>query len=164
MSTLSVIVALADNLAIGKDGDLLWHLPNDMKRFRELTTGNSIVMGRKTFDSLPKGALPNRKNIVLTKQANAGIPGAYTVNSLQKAIEAADSEEVFIIGGAMIYELALPFADKMYLTFVHHHFDDADTFFPPIDFIEWEETERTVYPADERHAYPYTFATYIRKK
>lgn len=163
MSTISIIVAIAENNAIGKNQDLLWHLPNDMKRFKNLTTGHPIIMGRKTFESLPKGALPNRKNIILTTVPEAGFVNCFACESMHDALEICENqEEVFMIGGAMVYKQALEIADKMYLTLVHHVFEDADTFFPEINYAEWKETERQDFPADEKHAYPYSFFTYER--
>ncbi|MDR1980489.1 MAG: dihydrofolate reductase [Tannerellaceae bacterium] len=165
MSTISIIAAIAENNAIGKGLHLLWHLPYDMKRFKEMTKGHAVIMGRKTFESLPKGALPERKNIVLTTLPPESFLDVFVCNSMHDAIELCEKEsEVFMIGGAMVYKRALEIADKMYLTRVHHVFEDADIFFPEIHFDEWEETEHTDHPADEKHAYPYTFHTYIRKR
>ncbi len=165
MSIVSIIAAIAENNAIGKDQQLLWRLPNDMKRFKELTTGHAVVMGRKTFESLPKGALPNRKNVILTSMPETRFIDCFAVESLQEALDICEKEkEIFIIGGAIVYKQALDIADKMYLTYVHHSFEDADTFFPEIDLTLWEETEKQDFPADEKHAYPYTFINYQRKK
>ncbi|MDH6357122.1 dihydrofolate reductase [Parabacteroides sp. PF5-9] len=165
MSTISIIAALSENNAIGKKQQLLWHMPYDMKRFKELTTGHAVVMGRKTFESLPKGALPNRKNIVLTTLPEAGFVDCFACESMHDALDICEKEdEIFMIGGAMVYKQALEIADKMYLTRVHHVFEDADTFFPEINFDEWEEIECQQFSADEKHIYPYTFLTYIRKK
>jgi len=165
MSTVSLIVAVADNYAIGNKQELLCRMPNDMKRFKELTTGNTVIMGRKTFESLPKGALPNRTNIVLTSSPDTRYPDTLTCTSIQAALESSEKEkEIFIIGGASVYKEGMAVADKMYLTWIHHSFEEADTFFPEIDFTKWEETERKVFPADEKHLYPYTFSTYVRKK
>lgn len=164
-STISIIAAIADNNAIGKDQQLLWRLPSDMKRFKGLTTGHTVVMGRKTFESLPKGALPNRKNVVLTTHPEVSFKDTFICKSMNDALNLCENEdEIFMIGGAAVYRQALRIADKMYLTLVHHTFEDADTFFPEVDFSEWEETEREDFPADEKHEYPYTFVTYIRKK
>lgn len=165
MSTLSLIVAIADNQAIGKQLQLLCHLPKDLKRFKEITSGHTIIMGRKTFESLPNGALPNRKNIVLSSSEGLSYPNCLVVNSLEKALAACEGEsEVFIIGGAAVYELALKQADKLYITRIHHAFEGADTFFPEIDKSDWTEIERVSCQADEKHAYPFTFITYIRKR
>ncbi|MCC8197557.1 MAG: dihydrofolate reductase [Tannerellaceae bacterium] len=163
MSTISIIVAIAENNAIGKNQDLLWHLPNDMKRFRHLTTGHPVIMGRKTFESLPKGALPNRKNIILTSVPEHGFVDCFACESMDDALDlCANQGEVFMIGGAMVYKQALEIADKMYITLVQHTFEDADTFFPEIRYAEWKEVEREDFPADEKHAYPYSFLTYER--
>lgn len=165
MSTISIVAAIADNNAIGKNQQLLWHMPFDMKRFKDLTTGHAVIMGRKTFESLPKGALPNRKNIVLTSLPEAGFIDCIACDSILDALDVCEKEdEVFLIGGAMVYKRALEIADKMYITRVHHTFNDADTFFPEVDYNQWEKVESQDFPADEKHAYPYTFETYIRKR
>lgn len=164
MSTISIIAAISDNNAIGKQQQMLWHMPFDMKRFKDLTTGHAVIMGRKTFESLPHGALPNRKNVVLTTFPEAVFLDSFACESLHNALNLCEKEdEVYMIGGAMVYQQALKIADKMYITQVHHVFDDADTFFPEVDYSEWEEIERRDFPADEKHAYPYTFLTYVRK-
>ncbi|MDR1919125.1 MAG: dihydrofolate reductase [Tannerellaceae bacterium] len=167
MSTISIITAVDEKNAIGKKQQLLWNLPYDMQRFKGATTGHAVVMGRRTFESLPKGALPNRKNIVLTTSPPESFVDVFVCNSMQDALELCEKEdEIFMIGGAMVYKSALDIADKLYLTRVHHVFEDADIFFPEINFDEWEEieTERDHHPADERHAHSYTFHTYLRKK
>lgn len=165
MSKISVIVAVAENLAIGKDQRLLCHLPNDLKLFKGLTSGHTIIMGRNTFESLPNGALPKRRNIVITSNKNASYPGASVVHSIQEALDLCrDEEEVFFIGGATVYREALKFADMLYITKIHHSFDDADTFFPGMDYSTWEEVRREDHPSDEKHTYPYTFLTYRRAK
>lgn len=165
MSTISIIAAIAENNAIGKHQQLLWHMPFDMKRFKDLTSGNAVVMGRKTFESLPKGALPNRKNVILTTLPEAGYPNCFACESMHDALNLCEKEEeVFMIGGAMVYQQALKIADKMYITRVHHVYEGADTFFPEVDYSEWDVIEEQDFPADERHEFPYTFFTYIRKK
>lgn len=165
MSTLSLIVAIADNQAIGKQQQLLCHLPKDLKHFKEITSGHAVIMGRKTFESLPNGALPNRKNLVLSSSENLSYPNTLVVNSLEKALRECEGEsEVFIIGGAAVYESTLKQADKLYITRIHHSFEGADTFFPEINESDWIEVERESYPTDEKHAYPFTFITYIRKR
>ena len=164
MSTISIIVAIADNNAIGRDNQLLWHLPADMRRFKALTMGHTVIMGRKTFESLPKGALPGRRNVVLTTRPGAHFEGCTTYASLEEAFSgSASDDEVFIIGGAKVYSQSLQFADKIYLTLVHTTPKDADAFFPTIDPSHWEEIEHQEFPSDDRHAYPYTFLTYRRK-
>lgn len=165
MSTISIIAAIADNNAIGRKQQMLWHMPFDLKRFKDLTSGHAVIMGRKTFESLPNGALPNRKNIILTTLPEAVFMDSFACESMHDALNLCEKEdEVYMIGGAMVYQQALKIADRMYITRVHHVFEDADTFFPEVDFSQWDEVERADYPADEKHAYPYTFLTYVRKK
>lgn len=151
--TLSIIVAIASDGAIGRANDLLWHLPADLKRFKELTTGHTILMGRKTFESLPRGPLPNRRNIIISRSLPAQ-PGAEVYPTIQQALEAcASDEEVFIIGGGEIYRQLLPNTEQIYLTRVQASFPDAEVFFPELDPTEWIEEAREVYPRDERNEY-----------
>ena len=151
--TLSIIVAVASDGAIGRANDLLWHLPADLKRFKELTTGHTILMGRKTFESLPRGPLPNRRNIIISRSLPAQ-PGAEVYPTIQQAMEAcASDEEVFIIGGGEIYRQLLPNTEQIYLTRVQASFPDAEVFFPELDPTEWIEEAREVYPRDERNEY-----------
>lgn len=151
--TLSIIVAVASDGAIGRANDLLWHLPADLKRFKELTTGHTILMGRKTFESLPRGPLPNRRNIIISRSLPAQ-PGAEVYPTIQQALEAcASDEEVFIIGGGEIYRQLLPNTEQIYLTRVQASFPDAEVFFPELDPTEWIEEAREVYPRDERNEY-----------
>ena len=151
--TLSIIVAVASDGAIGRANDLLWHLPADLKRFKELTTGHTILMGRKTFESLPRGPLPNRRNIIFSRSLPAQ-PGAEVYPTIQQALEAcASDEEVFIIGGGEIYRQLLPNTEQIYLTRVQASFPDAEVFFPELDSTEWIEEAREVYPRDERNEY-----------
>jgi dihydrofolate reductase len=165
MCKISIIVAVADNNAIGKNQQLLWHMPYDMKRFKALTLGHAVIMGRKTFESLPKGALPQRKNVVLTSLPEAGFIDCFACDSLSDALDICEKEEeIFMIGGYTVYKQALKIADKMYMTRVHHTFEDADVFFPEVHYDEWVEVERQEFPADEKHKYPFTFHTYIRKE
>lgn len=159
---ISIIAAVAENRAIGKNNKLLAYLPNDLKWFKKNTTGKDIIMGKNTFLSLPNGALPNRKNIVISDVENESFAGCITVHSIQAAIDEAKSEEVFVIGGASIYKQFIDKADKLYLTKIYHHFE-ADAFFPEIDFTEWNELERINNYSDEKHAYPYTFYIFERK-
>lgn len=162
---LSLIAAVADNNALGKDGDLLWHLPNDLKHFKALTLGHSVVMGAHTYFSLPRRPLPKRRNIVLTSRTLPEFDGAELARSVPDALRMTASEdEVFVIGGGAIYEQMLSLADKLYITHVHHSFDEANTFFPTIEPQDWILEQQEEHPADERHPYPYTFATYIRNK
>ncbi|HTI57992.1 dihydrofolate reductase [Mucilaginibacter sp.] len=158
--TISAIVAIGENNAIGKNNQLLWHLPADLKHFRVVTSGHTIIMGRKTFDSVGK-PLPNRRNIVVTRQ-DIKIEGCEVVKSIDEAITLCQGEyEVFIGGGAEIYRLAMDKTDKIYLTIVHKAFD-ADTFFPDIDHKKWIETKREDFPADEKNNIPYSFITLER--
>lgn len=151
--TLSIIVAVASDGAIGRANDLLWHLPADLKRFKELTTGHTILMGRKTFESLPRGPLPNRRNIIISRSLPAQ-PGAKVYPTIQQAMEAcASDEEVFIIGGGEIYRQLLPDTKQIYLTRVQASFPDAEVFFPELDPTEWIEEAREVYPRDKRNEY-----------
>lgn len=159
---ISIIVAIAKNYAIGFENKLLYWLPNDLKRFKALTTGHTIIMGRRTFESLPKGALPNRRNIVLSRQ-DIEFPDAERYPSLESALaQCRDDEEVFIIGGASVYRDALPLADKLYITHIDDTPEAADAFFPEIDPSVWKETGREAHPTDEKHLYPYQFVDYRR--
>lgn len=146
---LAIVVAVAQDGAIGRGGDLLWHLPADLKRFKSLTTGHTILMGRKTFESLPKGALPNRRNVVISCHT-ASLPGAEVYPSIADALEALQSldEEVYVIGGGEIYRQLLPSVERIYLTRVEATYPDADTFFPELDMSQWRAVERTYFAAD----------------
>lgn len=162
---ISIIVAIAQENAIGRNNQLLCHLSDDLKRFKRLTSGHTVIMGRNTFDSLPNGPLPNRTNIVLTSRPQSLPEGCIAVKSLEEAIACAGAEEeLFIIGGASVYQQALPLADRLYLTFIHHTFADADTFFPKIDFSQWQQTESEKHEANEKNAFPYSFVDYVRVK
>lgn len=159
-----IIVAIDDNNAIGRAGDLLCHLPNDLKHFKNITSGHTVVMGRRTYESLPKGALPNRVNIVITSDNAEYYPNCVVVRSLDEAFECAPyDKDIFIIGGGQLYRSSLELVNKLYLTRIHHSFEDADTFFPEIDFDEWELLEKEERKADEKHQYDYTFEMYERK-
>ena len=161
---IAIIVAIAEGNAIGKDQEVLCHMPADLKRFKALTTGHTIIMGRKTFESLPH-ALPNRRNMVLSSQPNAKFPGCEVCASLPEALAlCAGEEEVFIIGGGQVYQQALALSDSLYITRIHHAFPDATTFFPELDAAQWEEIEREAHPADEKNPYPYTYVNYRRKR
>ena len=162
--SISIIVAIAQNGAIGFENKLLYWLPNDLKRFKALTTGHTIIMGRRTFESLPKGALPNRRNIVLSRQ-DIEFAGAEHYASLEAALaQCEQEEEVFIIGGASVYQEAMSLADTLYITHIDATPDQADAFFPEIDPSVWKETGREVHPMDEKHLYPYQFIDYKRIK
>lgn len=160
--TVSIVVAIAENNAIGKNNQLLWHLPADLKHFKQITTGHTIVMGRKTFDSIGR-PLPNRRNIVVTRTAGLQIPGAEVTHSIAAALALCTEEgEVFIIGGSEIYTSALSLTDRVYLTRVHASYD-ADAFFPEIDFDTWKETDIEKHLPDEKNHVAYTFSTLLRK-
>jgi len=165
MSKISIIAAVSDNYAIGRSNNLPWHLPADLKRFKELTTGHAIVMGKRTFESLPKGPLPNRKNIVLTSIMSEGVnEGYFEADSLEDAVFLCEHEkQVFIIGGATVYRQCIDKVDSMFITWIHKDFS-ADTFFPKFDFNEWEEVSHEDFKADEMNEYAYTFSEYKRKK
>ncbi len=156
---LSIIAAVAANGAIGLDNKLLYWLPDDMRRFRQLTTGNTIIMGRRTWQSLPKGALPNRRNIVLTRQQNFHAPGAEVFPSLETALASCSRDEkVFIIGGATLYAEAMPLATTLFLTRVEDTPAHADAFFPDVDeHGTWVTIHSELHPADERHSHPFRF-------
>jgi dihydrofolate reductase len=159
---ITLIAAAAENNALGKDNDLLWHLPEDFKRFKQITSGHYIIMGRKTFESFPK-PLPNRTHIIITRQKEYLADGCLVVHSLEEALEISpQNEEVFIIGGAQIYKQALPFADKIDLTRVHIELD-ADAFFPEFNTSEWNLVFSEKHFKDEKHQFDFTFETYIKK-
>jgi dihydrofolate reductase len=160
---ISIIVAIAQNFAIGKNNELLFHLPNDLKRFKQITTGHPVIMGRNTLLSLPKGALPNRRNIVITDIPEEQFDRCEMVYSICEAAEAVKNEkEAFIIGGGMIYRQFFPLAGKLYLTLVHRDFD-ANVYFPEIDFQEWEEIFREdLY--DEKNGFNYSYLNLKKKQ
>ena len=159
---INIVVAKASNNVIGAKNDLIWHLPNDLKHFKSLTSGHPIIMGRKTFESVGR-PLPNRTNIVVTRDQNWNAEDIEIASSLQKAIEAAKKidDDIYILGGGNIYKQAIEFTDVLYITEVHHEFD-GDTYFPEIDSDEWEEVEREDFKKDEKHLYAYSFVTYKR--
>lgn len=164
MKTIALIAAAAENNALGKDNDLLWHLPDDFKRFKKLTTGHSIIMGRKTFESFPK-PLPNRRHIIITRDKNytTSFDNCYIVHSLEDALLMDKANELtYIIGGGEIYALGLEKANKIELTRVHESFS-ADAFFPEIDFLKWELINEEYHAKDEKHAYDFTYLTYVLK-
>lgn len=142
--TLNIIAAIGLRGELGRNGDLIWHIPEDLKHFKHLTTGHTVIMGRRTWESLPKGALPNRRNIVVTTNPAFTAPGAEIAGSLREAVAmAAEDEEVFIIGGGSLYEQSINAADRIYLTQIEASAEDSDTYFPPIDPSAWiiEESE-----------------------
>lgn len=161
---ISIIVAISENNIIGKDNSLIWHLPSDMKYFREKTTGHCVITGRKNYESIPEKfrPLPNRTNMVITRQKAYSAPGAIVISSIEEAIEKAKQigdKEVFIIGGAEIYKQSIHLADKLYVTKIHHSFD-GDVSFPEIDPTIWKETKRVDLKADEKNKYDYSFGEY----
>ncbi|MEX0275422.1 MAG: dihydrofolate reductase [Flavobacteriaceae bacterium] len=162
---LTLIAAASENNALGKDNELLWHLPNDFKRFKRLTMGHKIIMGRKTFESLPK-PLPKRTHIIITRKRKYRVSheDCHVVHSIRKALEMVKEDKTtYVIGGGEIYARFEKHADKIELTRVHASFGDADTFFPTIDKEKWELVFEEHHPADERHAHAFTFLTYVRK-
>lgn len=161
---INLIVAIAENNAIGIAGDLLCHLPNDLKHFKEITTGATVVMGKNTFFSLPRRPLPNRRNIVLTTDTEFTYENTEVAHSIEQLYTLLnDEEEVFIIGGGKVYEQFINTVDKLYVTHIHHTWEDADTFFPKIDPNTWQCVSTQRNEADEKNPYPYTFAVYTKK-
>jgi dihydrofolate reductase len=159
---ISLIVAMADNRVIGRGGALPWRLPADLKRFRSLTLGKPVLMGRRTFESIGR-PLTERINLVLTRDLRWGADGARTVHTVPEALaQAREAAELVVIGGAEVYRLVLPLARRIYLTHVHAEVT-GDTFFPAFDPGEWRDVEQAAQPADERHAYPFTFVTLERR-
>ena len=160
--TISIIAAVAKNRAIGFENKLIYWLPNDLKRFKALTTGHTIVMGRNTFESLPKGALPNRRNVVLSTTVKE-LPGCEVFPTLDAALQSCQpDEDIYIIGGARVYEQAISKADRLCLTEVDDIPAQADTFFP--DYSDWQVVNREAHPKDERHAFEYAFTDYERAR
>lgn len=161
--TLTLIAAAAENKALGKDNQMIWHLPDDFKRFKQLTTGHYIIMGRKTFESFPK-PLPNRTHVIITQQDDYKAEGCIVVNSLDEAIAACpQDEEVFVIGGGEIYKQSIDKADKIELTKIHGTSPEADAFFPEIDTAKWKLKKEVFHPKDEKHAYDMAFQTWLRR-
>jgi dihydrofolate reductase len=156
---ITIIAAIANNNALGLNNKLIWHLPEDLKRFKRVTTGHHVIMGRKTFESLGK-PLPNRTTIIITRNKNYKANNCIIVNSLDEALENAKQDKnPYILGGAEIYKLAMPIANKLDLTIVHHEFQ-ADAFFPEIDTSIWKEKSRENFKADEMNKYDYSFVSY----
>ncbi|WP_298884539.1 dihydrofolate reductase [uncultured Polaribacter sp.] len=161
---ITIIAAIAKNNALGKDNDLIWHLPADLKRFKKRTSGHHILMGRNTFESIGK-PLPNRTTIIITRNKNYFKDGCLIAHSLEEAIEMVKNEDdIFIIGGAQIYKETIEkdLADQLDITLVHHKFE-ADAFFPEIDLNIWEESKREDFEADEKNIYDYSFVSYSKK-
>ena len=173
---ISIIVAISEENAIGKQGGLLCHLPNDLKHFKTVTSGSTVIMGERTFLSLPINkttgmhALPNRRNIVITDNKEHTFDGAEMAYSIEDAIKQStihnpqSTAEAFVIGGGMVYRQFMPLADKLYITHIHHSWKDADTFFPEIKESEWQLISAERQEADENNPYPHTFAVYTRRK
>lgn len=161
---VNIIAAVDRNMGIGYENKLLFWLPNDLKRFKALTTGNTIIMGRKTFESLPKGALPNRRNIVLSSHTAVDFPGAEVYSSLEEALKNCEAnDQVYIIGGASVYRQALPLADVLCLTEIDAEAPQVDVYFPDVDMNIWQEKSRESHPVDEKHPCSYAFVDYIRR-
>jgi len=160
-SNIAIIVAIAQNFAIGRNNELLFHLPNDLKRFKKITSGHAVIMGKKTLFSLPKGPLPNRRNIVITDVPGETFDGCETVYSIDEAVKVVCNEDLaFVIGGGMIYRQFYPIAGKLFLTMAHQDFE-ADTFFPEINFSEWKElTRETIF--DEKNNFSYSNIDLVR--
>jgi dihydrofolate reductase len=160
---ITIIAAAGENNSLGKDNDLVWHLPDDFKRFKELTSGNHILMGRKTFETFPK-PLPNRTHLIITRQEEYSVPeNCFVFDSIQSAFDKVLSDnDIWIIGGGEIYKQSMGIADRIELTRVHSDFE-ADTFFPEIG-EEWELVSEEYHPSDERHKYDFTYLTYDRRK
>ena len=157
-----VIAAMSENRVIGRGGGLPWHLPDDMKHFQQLTTGHTVIMGRKTFESMD-GPLPDRRNIVITRQSDYAPSGAEVAHSLDEALRLAGDGDCFVSGGEEIYQLALPVADRLYLTVVHAEVD-GDVRFPQFDTESWRMASESHRPADDRHAHAFTFQLYERAR
>ena len=164
MKSIHAIVAVASDWAIGRQGELLCHLPADMKHFKEVTMGHSIVMGRKTFESFPRRPLPGRQNIVITRNLQWHYPGVTVAHSVEDAIAATETDDVFIIGGADIYEQTLPLVDVLHLTMIHARWASADAFFPVLDMNQWQEVDREHHGSDHRNAYEFDFITLKRRR
>ncbi len=159
---ITIIAAAAENNALGKDNDLVWHLPDDFKRFKRLTSGHHIIMGRKTFESFPK-LLPDRTHVIITRKDDYQPEGTIVVNSLEEALKVSKlDEQPFIIGGGEIYKMGMDKADRIELTRVHGEFE-ADTFFPEIDENEWSLVNEQFHEKDEKHDHSFTYLTYERK-
>jgi dihydrofolate reductase len=160
---ISIIVAVSEDWGIGKDNELLWHISEDLKRFKRLTSGNTMIMGKRTWESLPRRPLPGRMNIVLTDDPDETIKDAVTAYSLQDALDKCDKDkEIFIIGGGSIYRQFMPLADRLFITHVHRK-APADIYFPEIDLGIWEITEKEEFKSDGENGIPYTYTIYARR-
>lgn len=162
----TIVVVLDENNAIGKENDLLYHLPKDLRHFKSITLHNVIIMGRRTLEAMPRSAaLPKRTNIVLTSNKYLEFKNCVMLNSIPEVLEyCKDEKEIFFIGGGQVYNAVIDDIDKLQITRVHHSYEGADTFFPEINFDEWSLINEEKHKADDRHDYDYTFQTYIRKQ
>ncbi|MDO4320283.1 MAG: dihydrofolate reductase [Bacteroidales bacterium] len=163
MKHLTIIAAVGRDGAIGRGGDLAFHISADLRRFKALTTGHTVIMGRRTFESLPKGALPDRRNIVITRTPGFTAPGIEVADSLEKAIGMTGDENAFIIGGGTVYHAAMALADRLELTSIDADTPDADTFFPSVSETDWTVETESAPETDPRSGVTYTFRTLRRK-
>lgn len=162
---LTLIAAIDEQNTLGADNDLIWNLPDDMKHFVRSTKGHAVIMGRKTFDSINAKPLPKRHNVVITRQEGYSAEGISVVHSMEEAIELVkEDDQPFIVGGAQIYKLAMPYASRLEITHIHHTFGGGDAYFPEIDRDEWEVVNEEYHAKDERHAQDFTITRYERKK
>lgn len=163
---ISIIVAMDENNAIGVNGDLLCYLPNDLKHFKQITSGHCVIMGRRTFESLPKGALPNRTNIIITSDKNKDkYPNCFVASCLKDALQLCPkNQKIFIIGGGQLYKSTIDLCSKLFITHIHHAFEKVDTYFPEIDLSIWKKIECVTYCSDDKHKYAFSFATYKRNE
>jgi dihydrofolate reductase len=160
---LTTIAAVAQNGVIGNNNELIWRLPDDLKHFKNLTKGHTMIMGRKTWESIGAKPLPHRRHIIITRNFDYDAEDAEVVSTIDEALELAKGDEkVFIVGGGEIYKLAMPYINRMELTIVHHDFE-GDTYFPEFNYANWKEVASELHEADERHAYPFSFLTLERK-
>jgi dihydrofolate reductase len=161
---ISIIVAVSEDWGIGKDNELLWHIPEDLKRFKRLTFGNTVIMGKKTWESLPRRPLPGRKNVVLTDDPLECIEYSVTAYSIEDALSKCEKgEEIFVIGGGSVYRQFMPFADRLYITHVHRK-TPSDVYFPEIDLNIWEVIEKEEFKDSDKNAIPYTYIIYERRE
>jgi dihydrofolate reductase len=161
---ISIIVAVSEDWGIGINNELLWHISEDLKRFKRLTSGNTVIMGKRTWESLPRKPLPGRKNIVLTDDKTETIENAVTAYSIEDSLNKCEkNEEIIVMGGGSIYRQFLPIADKLYITHVHKK-APADIYFPEIDLKIWKITEKEVFKTDDKESIPYTYTIYEKKK
>lgn len=159
---ISIIVAVAENNVIGKDNNLLWHIPDDLKRFKRLTIGHTVIMGKKTWESLPKRPLPDRRNVVITDNPGDEFQGAEKALSIKGALAfCRPAEETFIMGGASVYQQFLPLTDRLYLTRVHRTFE-GDAYFPQLNLLDWERISKDDYPPDSQNDFGYTYYIFDR--